>query len=194
MKEIIPWFLTILPIGFNMKNKSFFFLSFLMIASFLTSCANLSKNTVKDGTFVVRNGTAGPKIWNENLNFTRVSWYHELTLEFDLMMASIPAQSSFNFWFSAEELELASKCGDFRVVLAYSLDTKVIPYSHLNEQLDLAGFKKFDLATFKKNFLRHPDSEMNSLRLYQVYGVCRSGTEAKSLIFNFPGFTEKTVN
>lgn len=174
-----------------MKNKSLVLITFLAL---LTSCANLSKNTVKEGAFIVRNGTAGQKVWMENLNFTRVSWYHELTLEFDLMMANIAPQSSFNQWFSAEELGALQKCDDFRVVLAYSSDTKVLPYSHLNEQLDFAGFKKMDIQAFKKQFLQHPDSEMNSLRLYQVYGACRTGKEAKPLIFNFPGYTEKTVN
>lgn len=162
--------------------------------SIVSSCANLSKNTIKDGTFVVRNGTAGPKIWNENLNFNRISWYHELTLVFDLMMAPITAQSSFNFWFSPEELQVAGKCNDFRVVLAYSADTSVLPYSLLNEQLDVAGFKKVDIVSFKKNFTQHPDSEMNSLKLYQIYGVCRNDSAHKPLIFNFPGYTEKTVN
>ena len=160
----------------------------------LSSCSNLSKNTVREGTYIVRNGTAGDKIWNENLNLKRISWYHELTLEFDLMLASIPPQSSFNFWFSKAELDDVNKCPDFKVVMAYSLDTKIIPYSHLNEQLELAGYKKIDLIQFKKNFIQHPDSEMNSFRIYQVYGICRESRDLKPLIFNFPGFTEKTVN
>lgn len=174
-----------------MKNK---FLILLSLLTLFTSCANLSKNTIKEGEFIVRNGTAGTNIWNENLKITRVSWYHELTLQFDLMLAPIAPQSSFNFWFSKEELEAIGKCGDFRVVLAYSWDTKIIPYSNLNEQLDLAGFKKLDLNTFKKNLLQHPDSEMNSLRVYQIYGICRPASEHKPLIFNFAGFSEKTVN
>jgi hypothetical protein len=174
-----------------MKTK-FFFLTVLTLL--VSSCANLSKNTVEQGIFIVRNGTAGTNVWNENLKVTRVSWYHELTLQFDLMMAPIPPQSGFNFWFSKDELDAIAKCGDFRVVLAYSSDTKIIPYSSLNEQLDLAGFKKMDINTFKKNFLQHPDAEMNSLRLYQLYGVCRPSTDHKALIFNFPGFMEKTVN
>jgi hypothetical protein len=174
-----------------MKNKLILLLS---LAFILSSCANLSKNIVKDGTYLVRNGTSGAKTWNENLNFNRVSWYHELTLVFDLMMAPITAQSSFNFWFSPEELQAASKCNDFRVVMAYSADTSILPYSLLNEQLDVAGFKKLDIVNFKKNINQHPDSEMNSLRLYQIYGVCRTETDHKPLIFNFPGYSEKTVN
>lgn len=174
--------------------KKSFALPLLLLVLALSSCANLSKNTVKEGSFVVRNGTAGDKIWKENLNLTRVSWYHELTMEFDIIMGSITPQSGFNFWFSAEELADANKCPDFKILMAYSLDTKILPYSLLNEQLEVAGYKKVDLLTFKKHFLQHPDSEMNSLRLYQVYGICRSDKNNKPLILNFPGFTEKAIN
>lgn len=173
-----------------MKKIFFLFLTFL----FFTACANLSKNTVREGDFLVKNGAAGDKIWKENLNFKRVSWYHELTLQFDLMLGSITPQSSFNFWFSSDELEVIGKCEDFRIVLAYSQDTKIIPYSYLNEQIEKSRYKKIELISFKKQFFQHPDSEMNSLRLYQVYGICRTDKTDKPLIFSFPGYSEKIVN
>lgn len=177
-----------------MKMSLVFLCSLLLLTFSLSSCSNLSKNSVKEGSFLVRNGTAGSQTWNDDLSLTRISWYHELTLQFDLMLGNLTPQSGFNFWFSKTELEEIQKCGDFRVLLAYSLDTKVIPFSHLNEQLELAGYKKIDLIEFKKHLFQHPDSEMNSLRLYQVYGICRPVRDSKPLIFNFPGFTEKTVN
>ena len=168
--------------------------TFVSLMTLLGSCANLSKNSVKEGELVVRNGIAGSQKWYENLSLKRVSWLHELTLQFDLIIGNVSPQSGFNFWFSKEELEVVNKCADFRVVLAYSQDTKIIPYSYLNEQLEQAGFKKIDLIHFKKHFLQHPDAEMNSLRLYQLYGVCRAEKLDKPLIFNFPGFSEKSIN
>jgi hypothetical protein len=160
----------------------------------LSSCANLSKNSVREGTFVVKNGVANDKVWNEKLELKRISWTHELTLQFDLMITTIPPQSSFNFWFSKDELFELNKCGDFRVVLAYSLDTKIIPYSYLNEQIEVAGFKKIDLIQFKKNFLQHPDAEMNSLRLYQVFGICHTSKNPNPLILSLPGYSERSIN
>ena len=173
-----------------MKKTIVLLLTLLTFAS----CANLTKNTVKEGPFLVKNGTAGDKTWYEVLTLNRVSWYHELTLEFDLMLAPITPQSSFNFWFSKDELEAIGKCGEFKVVLAYSRDTKILPYSYLNEQLENSGYKKLEILSFKKQFLQHPDAEMNSLRLYQVYGICRPVQDNKPLILNFPGFSEKIVN
>lgn len=158
------------------------------------SSTNLSKNIVREGDFIVKNGVFADKKWEENLTFKRLSWYHELTLQFDLKIANVTPQSSFNFWFSPTEQQDIQKCSDFRVVIAYSLDTKLIPYSILNEQLELAGFKKVDLFNFKKHLMVHPDSELNSLRLYQVYGICRLDKEVKPLILNFPGYNEKSIN
>ncbi|MBC7429197.1 MAG: hypothetical protein H7336_11330 [Bacteriovorax sp.] len=174
-------------------KKSFLILLLLGLTG-LSSCSNLTKNSVREGHYIVRNGVAQDKQWNENLDLKRISWTHELTLSFDLMMTSIPPQSSFNFWFSKSELDEVNKCGDFRIILAYSLETKAIPYSYLNEQIELAGYKKVDLIEFKKNFFAHPDAEMSSFRLYQLYGICRSQRLDKSLILNFPGFSEKVVN
>ncbi len=167
---------------------------FLLVTLILSSCANLSKNTVREGKLIVKNGVAQDKAWNENLEFKRISWSHELTLQFDLMMVSIPPQSSFNFWFSADELEVVNKCGTFRVLLAYSLDTKILPYSQINEQIEKIGYKKVDLIQFKKQFNQHPDAEMNSLRLYQLYGICHSDKIVKPMIFNFPGYSQKIIN
>lgn len=179
-----------------MGAKMKYFTRFLMVLLLLlqVACSNLSKNIVKEGSYVVRNGTFANKSWDDDLVFNRQSWYHELTLQFDFLMAPIAPQSSFNFWFSPLELEDVQKCGDFRLVLAYSLDTKVIPYSLLNEQLENAGFKKIELIEFKKHLMQHPDSEMNSTRLYQVYGICRAAKDAKQLLINFPGYNEKALN
>lgn len=159
----------------------------------VSSCSNLSKNSVKEGQYIVRNGTTGSEVWQESWPMTRVSWYHEMTLQFDIITAPLTPQSGFNFWFSKSELEEIHKCSDFRVFLAYSLDTKAIPYSLVNEQIEVAGYKKVDLIEFKKHFMQHPDAEMNSMRLYQLYGICRMNRELKPLIFNFPGFSEKSI-
>lgn len=165
----------------------------------LGSCAhrnnlNLTKNTVKEGKYLVRNGKYADKVWNDTLSFNRTSWYHELTMQFDLWLATVPPQSGFNFWFSKPELDDVQKCGDFRVALVYSQDTKIFPTYRLNEQLEFAGFKKIELMEFKKHLLNHPDSENNSTHLYQVYGICRDAKDTKSLVLNFPGYEEVTLN
>lgn len=174
-----------------MKIKRIFLL--MLMGMIAISCANLSKNTVEEGKLPLKNGTFADKVWKEDLIFQRYSWYHELTLSFDLMLAQIAPQSSFNFWFSKDELETLDKCSDSRVVLAYSMNTKEIPYSSLYEQIDRAGYTRVELHEFKKHLLGHPDSNQNGFRLYHIFGICKKTKDLKPLIINFPGFLEKSI-
>lgn len=173
-----------------MKFKN---ISLLLILIISFSCSNLSKNIVKEDNFLLRNGTFTDKTWKEDLVFTRVSWFHELTLQLDVMMAHVAPQSAFNFWLSKDELDQMIKCGDSRVVLAYSLDTKDIPYSSLYEQLEKSGYTRFELIEFKKHILQHPDSQLNGFRLYHIFGICKKDPDHKPLIMNFPGYSEKLI-
>lgn len=175
-----------------MKIKQFLILLPVALMSF--SCSNLSKNMVEEGKLILRNGTFADKVWKEDLVFQRNSWYHELTLSFDLMQVHVFPQSSFNFWFSKDELDTIAKCGDSRIVMAYSMDTKEIPYSSLYEQLEKSGFTRFELTEFKKHLLAHPDAQLNGFRLYHIFGMCKKTKDLKPLIINFPGYSEKLIN
>jgi hypothetical protein len=165
----------------------------LLILSITSCSSNLSKNMVQEGNLILRNGTFNDKAWKEDLVFQRNSWYHELTLQFDLMMAYVPPQSSFNFWFSKGELDSMINCSDSRVVMAYSLDTKDIPYSSLYENFSNSGYTRFELLEFKKHLFQHPDAQLNGFRLYHIFGICKKNKDAKPLIVNFPGYLEKLV-
>ncbi|MFA6236455.1 MAG: hypothetical protein WC635_03925 [Bacteriovorax sp.] len=174
-----------------MKIKINFLL--LLLGLIAVSCANLSKNTVETGKLPLKNGTFADKVWKEDLIFHRYSWYHELTLTFDLMLAQVVPQSSFNFWFSKDELDTLDKCSDSRVVMAYSMDTKVIPYSSLYEQIERAGYTRVELLEFKKQLLGHPDSNLNGFKLYHIFAICKKTKDLKPLIINFPGFVEQSI-
>jgi hypothetical protein len=175
-----------------MKNK--FLAIFVFIIFGLFGCSNLSKNQIQDGEILVKNGTYSDKIWKEKLKFDRYSWYHELTLQFDVMVARFNQDSPFNYWLSKDELEWLTKCSDARIVLTYSLDPKLISNAMINDQFSNSGFDHFDLNHFKKYLIQHPDSELNSLKLYKVLGLCKKGKDSKSLIINIPGYSEKILN
>lgn len=160
---------------------------------FLISCSNLSKNTIESGKFYVRNGVQSDRTWKEDLSFDRFSWYHELSLQFEMMVADISPQSGFNFWFSKDELEFVTKCSHPQILLAYSIDTTIIPYSHLYDQLEKNGVVKLELIEFKKNLNAHPDSSGNSMRQYRVWSICRKNGNLNPIKITFPGFSEKSL-
>ena len=176
-----------------MKIKQFWIFAIIIFCA--VSCStNLSKNLVQNSKLSLKNGTFTDKAWKEDLVFQRISWYHELTMQFDLMLAQVSPQSSFNFWFSKSELDSMIKCEDARVVLAYSLDTKDIPYSSIYEQIEKSGYTRFELLEFKKHILQHPDAQLNGFRLYHIFGICKMTRDSKPLIVNFPGYLEKIIN
>lgn len=176
-----------------MQNNKFFLLVLILSAFFFSSCSNLTKNMTKVGSFVVRNGNYADKTWKENLSFARYSWYQEMSLQYDVMLARIESNSSFNFWFSADELKQINECADFRIALLYTLDSKKIAHSAFFEQAEVANFHRIELMTFKKQLLMHPDSTENSLNLYQVYGLCKKTKDLKPIVINFPSFQEVTL-
>lgn len=175
-----------------MRIKQVWILAMTLLSA-ISCSSNLSKNIVQEGNLIVRNGTFTNKIWKEDLVFQRNSWYHELTLQFDLMLAQVSPQSSFNFWFSKTELDSLANCSDSRVVMAYSLDTKDIPYSSLYEQLLISGYTRIDLLEFKKHLLQHPDAQLNGFRLYHIFAICKKAQDSNPLIVNFPGYLEKII-
>lgn len=174
-----------------MKKNNLIF-SILVLANLFwgVGCSNLSKNMTKHGAFVVRNGNYADKSWKENLSFERYSWYQEMSLQYDLMIARISSSSSFNYWFSPDEMKQINECNDFRIIMLYALDTKRINHSLFFEQAEAANYHRFELMTFKKQLLMHPDSSENSLGLYQIYGLCKKTKDLKPIVLNFPSFQE----
>ena len=61
-------------------------------------------------------------------------------------------------------------------------------------ELEKNGFTKFELIEFKRNLIQHPDSVMNSLRHYHVFGICRKSNELTPVKITFPGYLEKELN
>jgi len=166
-------------------------LSILLLS--LGACSNLTKNNVKEGDFKVRNGQSADKTWKETLIFKRLSWYQELTMQYDLMLASVEGASEFRNWFSPDEISQVNKCNDFKVVIAYSFDTKVLPYSYFNRQLDLADYKKIEIPEFAKKLRQHPDSSEFSLNLYTIYGICKTSNTNKPLELELPGYLRVSI-
>jgi hypothetical protein len=171
-----------------MKKK----ISTLIVLSFL-GCSNLSKNNVNEGSFYLSNGTFADKTWKEDLKFERYSWYHELTLQFDLMSVNILPQSGFNYWFSNDEQLSMSSCKEARIVFAYSNNSQIIPYSRLYDSFEKSGFTRIELPEFQRQLLQHPDASMNSLKLYHVLGFCRKNNPSNQIVITFPGYSEKII-
>jgi hypothetical protein len=169
-----------------MKNK----LTLITILFLLGSCAtNLSKNFIKEGNQVIKGGYSKNVKWDQRLEFKRYSWFHELTMMFDLMVVDLDENSPFYNWLSDDEKEDVKTCNRFQVALLYSLDDKRISKKDLLIQMEEQGHEQLLLSHFTSNFKLHPDLESMSLQLYDIYGFCKKGIDSKKEIsVLFPGF------
>lgn len=165
----------------------------LLVTLSLSSCSNLTKNLVKSGEFSVHRGVYENKKWDENLLFVRKSWYHELTLHFDLMAAGITSENPFYHWFSETEKNALNACANVIVLLSYQFDADRISTTSLDNQLREQGLKLVSIPAFQNQMRNHPDFEHLSLSLYRVKALCAESKKMEVKIL-FPGHPEQKIN
>jgi hypothetical protein len=168
----------------DMKNN---ILLLLVFSLSIFSCSNLSKNLVKKGTLVFHSGKAQDRVWDDDLNFYRLSWFKELTLYFDVLYVKLDQSSPFTNWLSATEKDFLVKCKEPWIILTYAHDSDLISPSMFFEQIERKGFTKYVLNDFSRSLKMHPDYEKMSLVLHKVHGLCGEGNFLSNEV-NFPGF------
>lgn len=161
----------------------------------LSSCSNLSKNFTKDGDFVLRGGTFQSSKWKDQLHFKRYSWYHEVTMLYDVILTRIDPRSPFYDWFSNSEKKSLATCSDAYVAFDYSLDSEKISQKMMQNDAKRSGYEKIALPSFKSHLKLHPDVEELSLQLYDVFGYCYKGeiSNKNKIFVRFPGFNEVVI-
>lgn len=161
----------------------------------VSSCSNLSKNFTKNGDFTLRGGKFQNTQWNDLLVFDRYTWYHEVTMLYDLIVTRIDPRSPFYDWFSNGEKKTLAACSDAYVVIDYSLDSERISHKMMENDAKRAGYEKIALQSFKSHLKLHPDVEELSLQLYDISGFCYKGelSSREKIFVRFPGFNEVSV-
>lgn len=171
-------------------------LSLLILIFGITSCSNLSKNFTKKGDFYLRGGQFQASKWKESLKFHRYTWFHEVTMLYDMMLSRIDSKSPFYDWFSNSEKKLISACSDFYLMLDYSIDSKKVSKKMVENDAKRSGYEKIVLRDFEKHLINHPDVEELSLQLYETSGLCYKGEQStqEKILVRLPGFTETVID
>lgn len=174
--------------------KSFVILV-LMVA--LSGCAAYkSYNKTAKGKVLFKGGVYKTESWDESLELKRLSWYHGMTLYYDLLFWEAELDSPFVKWFSAQEKEFFVKCEKFVVTVAYSADPNKISHVMAREQMKLNGYDDVIINNFANYFKSHPSAVEWKLTNYKVLGFCKrapSRLNPKRVQINFPGFSELEV-
>jgi hypothetical protein len=161
---------------------------------FVCACAaHKSYNQTTTGKVTLRGGTYKEDVWNDNLVFKRMSWYHGMTLYYDALLYRADPESKFSQWFSPSEKEFFSKCESLIVAVNYSASPDRISHVNFREQMKLNGYDDVVINTFATYVRTHPNSQDWRVFNYKIMGYCKRAPTSfnkDGLIINFPSFKE----
>jgi len=173
--------------------KSFILLFVLLI----TGCASYkSYNQTTTGRVAFRGGVYKKETWDETLFAKRMSWYHGVTLYYDVILWKADLSSSFSKWFSPAEKEFFSKCENLIVTAGYSADPTKISHVNFREQMKLNGYDDVVINNFAAYLRGHPSSNDWRLQNYKIFGYCKRAPtrmNTQNLAINFPGFNQLEI-
>lgn len=178
-----------------MFTRLFTLLTMLLFATQLaTSCGSLSQNFIKTGKLKLNGGMQEKAKWTDSIIFNRYSWFHELTLMYEVMIADYNLKSPFSNWFSRSQKISISECSSFKILMVYTLDSGKISKRTVMSSLEREGYKQISISDFKDSLQLHPDVENLSLQLYDIYGYCKKSTSLSSPIaVNVPSYPEVLI-
>jgi hypothetical protein len=170
----------------------------LIIVALLFGCAaHKNYNQTTTGRVVFTGGLYKDEIWNDHMIMKRMSWYHGMTLYYDVVLWKTSPESPFSKWFSPTEREYFSKCEHLIVTAGYSADPTKISHVNFREQMKLNGYDDVVISTFGNYIKSHPSSIEWRFQNYKVLGFCkRSPTRMNTskLAINFPSFRQLDVD
>jgi hypothetical protein len=170
---------------------------FLLMALLVGCASHDSYNQRTSGKVVFRGGVYKKKGWNDPLEFKRMSWYHGMTLYYDVILWKADPESPFAVWFSPAEKEFFTRCESLIVTAGYSADPTKISHVNFREQMKLNGYDDVVINSFANYLKAHPSAQDWRLQNYKVMGYCkRSPTRlnTSNLAINFPSFRQLEID
>jgi hypothetical protein len=169
----------------------------LGILALLFGCATYKNyNQSTTGKVIYKGGFFQKDSWEDNMPMKRMSWYHGMTLYYDVIMWNADIKSNFSKWFSPTEKEYLEKCEKFIVTVGYSADPTKISHVNFREQMKLNGYDDIIINTFASFIKSHPSSIEWRFQNYKVLGYCKrspGSIKARNLVINFSGFKQTEV-
>jgi hypothetical protein len=174
--------------------KPLFRIALAVALTALASCAAYkTHNQTTTGKVRLRGGVHEKDAWNDVLLLRRMSWYHGMTLYFDVLIWDANIDSPFAKWFSPTEREFFTKCEKLLVTAGYSADPTKISHVSFREQMKLNGYDDVVLNTFAAALKSHPSANDWRLQNYKILGYCKrspSRMGTRKLAINFPSFNQ----
>ncbi|WP_372654001.1 hypothetical protein [Halobacteriovorax sp.] len=160
----------------------------LLIAILTSSCSLTGRNIVQENDFELTGGSVGEKIWKDDLELKRISWYQEMTMVFDVLLGEISEESPFYNWFSTSEKVSLKQCSNSYLALYYSSSSNVITKRSFLKQAKDQGYDQFVMNNFASALKLHPQYVTNSFQLYDVAILCSKSKREGPLRIEFANY------
>jgi hypothetical protein len=178
-----------------MATKFITIIFFAILLVSFNSCSSMTANQVQRSTFSLEGGRDNKEEWHDKWDFKRVSWMQELTLMVDLYYADLRSESKFYKWLSVSDKKIVENCRDYFYALLYIYEPSKISENEFIAQMRAQGYDDITLGSINSQMHLHPQFNENSFGRYKLKAFCstKKSTDQRSIIINFPGFTETSL-
>jgi hypothetical protein len=142
----------------------------------------------------VKDGVSGSDHWKEDLIFYRMSWFHDVTLFYEVNTASFSPKSAYVAWFSPDEQKkIVSKCKQILLLVDYFYESRHVNAVYLKDELKQMGMEELSSPIFDKNLINNDDFSPLASRSYKNTVFCNPIKPLKFIELTVPGFMQSKV-
>lgn len=143
--------------------------------------------------FDLEGGVSQKRVWEDTLQFKRISWYQQTSLVYDLSWVKLDRKSPFYYWLSAGEKRIADSCAAFYIALDYTLDAVKLSHMEIKSQLQQQHIEEVPIKNFITELRNHPQYRSANLGYYKIRGYCSKRIISSQIKIKLPGFQEVTL-
>lgn len=164
--------------------------SFLMLLT--ASCSSFqARKAITESEIIFHNGTYQNNSWDDDLVFTRYSWFHDATMDQDILVAKIDNESSFNKWLGKDLLRLRD-CSGIYIVLSYDREGNSGIVTSIDKKIRGEGGRSIEIVGFKQELKSHQNYADWNLKNHKFQGFCALNSSL-SVSLDLPGYRAVSI-
>ena len=159
----------------------------------LAACAtNSSRRPVYKTQVKLIGGTFQDKQWQDELIFSRTSWFKDATMSHEVLLSKIDMNSPFKSWFGSEQNYL-KKSSIFYIALVYSDINAKHNNAFVINQLESNGLGAVSILDFSHQIKAHQNTQDWNLSKHKVIGLCHKNVVESTIKVDIPGFKSQVL-
>ncbi|MBT4790073.1 MAG: hypothetical protein HON90_00755 [Halobacteriovoraceae bacterium] len=165
----------------------------ILFVFLLSACSiNQTRRPISQSQVLLSGGRYNEQSWDDDLSFSRFSWYHDATLTHEVLIAPLSKESKFSFWLG-ESSEYLTKCIHFKVALVYADLNTAKGVAHIVSEIEKSGYKRVSLLDFSHQLKAHQNYLDWKLGQHKIMGFCQEDVKAEPIKVTIPGFMTRAL-